>query len=386
MLVKAEPKSCMRHTLLERSARVSRRVLGCCLFVVGVLLAAPPLHAAQDLTEAQLLEWFEAERQRAVDPEPLGNVRLDYEVHGHAYATAALLAQWKREVQGRPEHPRRRDIPIVERRLRDGPDLSFGSIWWPTADAWRQNIEPSRPTPGVVDYGDKGQQGYEHWRLLEGTVVREEPGSPSVRTEIRSRDHLIGLFFHGGMHLAGSQRVSDVRVSEDGWVIETEGESGWSSRFEGSWDAERSRGFIHRTEEYPPDDLPSLTFEFGPYELQPELARWCSTRIDYRRGRAPEQKRLEYVLAGVHRVDGERMAAVLRVPAIGREDAVRGLIAAGFEQDVGEGVVRTIDERGRVIATDRIAPAPPTSPALRIVGIVAAAAIVGVLVWMRVRG
>lgn len=348
--------------------------------------AAAPQDDAAPPTRERLLAWFEAERKLAADPAPLGNVRLDYEIHAHAYATHALLAKWKREVEGHPEHPRRADIPVVERRLRDGPDVSFGSIWRPSEDAWRQNIEPSRPTPGLVTYGDKGQQGSQHWRLFEGTVVLDKPGSPAVQGELAGLDHLLALFLHGAMHLAKGQDVGAVRIDGSAWAIETAGDNGWSSSFEGSWDAALDRGFVRRAEVRPAaKDWPVRVLELDHYEANPVLDQWVATSVDYRTGVGPEQSRLEYTLAGVHEVDRRRMAALLRIPAIGREDAIRGVIAAGTEQDVGQGVVRRIDDEGRVTATDRIDPAPPSSPVLRIVGVVAAVGIVAVLIWMRVR-
>lgn len=350
------------------------------------IIVAPAFSQGDELTKEKLLAWFEAERQLAADPAPLGNVRLDYEVHEYAPATPALLAQWKREAEGHPEHPKLRLIPVVERRLRDGPDVSLGSIWRPSDDAWRQNIEPSRPTPGVVVFGDRGQRGGQHWRLFEDTVVLEQPGSASVRSELAGLDHLLALFLYGGMHLAKTGSLGQVRVDGDTWTIEAASDNRWSWTYEGWWDSDLDRGFVSRIEERPAaKDWPTRVWALGPYEVDPVLARWVATRLDHRTGDGPDQSRMEYVLAGVHEIDKDRMAALLRVPAIGKEDAIRGVIAAGMEQDVGQGVVRRIDEAGRVTATDRIDPAPPSSPVLRIVGVAAAVGIVIVLIWMRLR-
>ncbi len=341
---------------------------------------------AEPLTRERLLAWFEAERQLAAHPPPLGNVRLDYEVYEHAFATPAVLAQWKQEVQGHPEHPKLQLIPVVERRLRDGPDVSHGSIWRPREDAWRQNVEPSKPTPGVVTFGDRGQRGSQHWRLFEDTVVLEQPGSSSVQSELASLHHLLGLFLHGGLHRGQTGEINSVSIDSDHWTIEGANDRGWSWSYEGTWNADLDRGFVHGVEERPAaKDWGARVWALGPYEVDPVLARWVATRVEYRAGRGAEQSRTDYRLGGAYPVETDRMAAVLLVPAIGKEDAVRGLIAAGMEQDVGEGVIRRIDVAGRVTATDRIDRPPPSSPVLRNVGIVAAVAIVGVLIWMRVR-
>ncbi|MCW5757777.1 MAG: hypothetical protein KIT54_11125 [Phycisphaeraceae bacterium] len=360
----------------------------CFVLATCVLVGWPAgvLGQGGELTREKLLAWFEAERAKAIDPPPLGNVRLDYEVREHAYATPALLAQWKREVEGRPEHPKRQLIPVVERRLRDGPDVAIGSIWRPGADAWRQNLEPSRPTPGVVAFGDIGQRGDQHWRLFEDTVVLEKPGSPSVIGEIAGLKNVMALFLHGGLHRGRSGKINSLEITGTSWTIEAANDNGWSWTYEGWWDSELERGFVRRVEERPAArDSSARVWDFGPYEVDPVLSRWVATRVDYRTGEGPEQSRMEHVLVGVHEVDKSHMAALLRVPAVGKNDAIRGVIASGFEQDVGQGVVRRIDEAGRVAETNRIAPPPPSSPVLRIVGIVAAVAIVVVLIWMRVR-
>lgn len=341
---------------------------------------------AGELTKEKLLAWFEAERAKAVEPPSMGNVRLDYEVHEYAFATPALLAQWKREVEGHPEHPKLQLIPVVERRLREGPDVSLGSIWRPSEDMWRQNLEPSTPTPGLVSFGDIGQRGDQHWRLFEDTVVHENSGSSSVRSELSGLQNLLALFLHGGLHRGRTGEISGLEVTGDLWTVAAANDNGWSWTYEGWWDSVLDRGFVRRVEERTAArDATASVWDFGPYEVNPVLSRWVATRVDYRTGDGPEQSRMEYVLAGVQEVDKSHMAALLRVPAIGKEDAIRGVIASGFEQDVGEGVVRQIDESGRVTATNRIDPPPASSPVLRIVGIVSAVAIVGVLIWMRVR-
>lgn len=135
-----------------------------------------------ELTREKLLAWFEAERAKAIDPPPLGNVRLDYEVREHATINAATMAQWKIDVEPYPEHPLRRRIVTEERRIKQGPDVTLGSIWRLRSDAWRHNKHPSVPTPGLALYGDYGQQGGQHWRLFEDSIVLDTPGSPVVQS------------------------------------------------------------------------------------------------------------------------------------------------------------------------------------------------------------
>jgi len=349
------------------------------------MIFAPAYGRGDEPTKEQLLAWFEAERQLAADPPPLGNVRLGYEMRQHASATPALLAEWKREVEGHPEHPRRRLIEVAERRLRDGPDISYGSIWRPSKERWRQNAEPSRPTPGVVTFGDRGQQGDRFWRLFEDAVVLDEAGSDGNRGEIAGLYNLLALFSHGGLYRGRSASVEAIEIVQDRWSIDASMENGWSWTHEGRWDGYLDLGIVNRVTEKPADDRPNRVWTFKEHVFDDNLSRWVCTHVDYRVGEGADQSRAEYLLTDVKEVEDRRLAAVLRVPAIGKEDAIRGVIAAGMEQDVGVGVVRRIDEAGRVTSTDRIAPPPPSSPMLRIVGLVAAVGIVGVLTWMRVR-
>jgi len=194
------------------------------------------------------------------------------------------------------------------------------------------------------------------------------------------------MFLHGGLYAGATSELTVASIDGDAWSIKAVSANGWSRIIHGSWDPDLGRGFVRRIEERPADEgWPVHVWTFEDYAVDPVLARWVATRVDHQTGDGPEQARMEYVFAGVQAVESGRMAEILRVPSIGREDAIRGLIASGTEQDVREGVTRKIDESGRVTATDRVTRPASTSPVLRIIGIVAAVGIVGVLIWIRVR-
>lgn len=361
----------------------------CFVLATCVLVGWPAgvLGQGGELTREKLLAWFEAERAKAIDPPPLGNVRLDYEVREHATINAATMAQWKIDVEPYPEHPLRRRIVTEERRIKQGPDVTLGSIWRLRSDAWRHNKHPSVPTPGLALYGDYGQQGGQHWRLFEDSIVLDTPGSPVVQSSGASLEHLIGLFLYGGLQQGRSGQIGEVKFTSDHWTVEAANERGAAWTYEGRWDATHDRGFVRRIELRPAVGQPPRIWEFQDYQFDPVLEHWIAKRVDQIFSDGKHRALTEHVVTAVEPVPADVMRAVLRVPATGREDAVRGMVAAKQEQDVPSGRVRYFDERGHETHSQPITqPTTKATGRFQALGIIAAVAIVGILIYLRVRG
>lgn len=361
----------------------------CFVLVACVLVGVPAgaLGQAGEPTKENLRAWFEAERAKAIEVAPLGDVRLDYEVREHATIDAATLAQWKREVEPHPEHPLRRRIMFEERRLQNGPDITYGSIWRPRDDGWRHSKHPSVPAEGLAAFGDYGRQGDRNWRLLEDSVVLDTPRSPVVESASASLEHLIGLFLYGGLRNGSTGEIVDVTIRGDRWTIEVANERGAEWTYEGSWNAEHDRGFVRRLELRASSKVPPRIWEFKDYKIDPVLDGWIATRVDQIFSDGERQALTEHLVIAVEPVSAEVMRAVLRVPAPGKEDAIRGVVAANQEQDVPSGQVRFFDERGREIHSQPIVPPKTKATGLfQTLGIVAAVSIVGILIYIRVRG
>ena len=367
----------------------------CFCFVLAACVVAgwPALSLGQgggqagELTKEKLLAWFEAERAKAVDVAPFGYVRLDYEVREHATIDASTLAQWKADVEPYPEHPQRHRIITEERRLQNGPDITKGSIWRLRSDAWRQSKHPSVPTERLSTFGDYGRQGDQNWRLFEDNVVLDTPGSPVVQSIEASLNHLVSLFLYGGLNNGSSGTVGEVTIRGDRWTIGAAHERGVEWTYEGHWNTEHDRGFVRRLEMRAGGDRPPRIWEFKEYKIDPVLEGWIATQVDQIFSDGKQSALTEHVVTAIEPVPAEVMRAVLRVPTAGREDAIRGVVAAKQEQDVPGDEIRFFDERGRETHSQPIT--PPKAKAtglLRTVGIAAAMAIVGILIYLRVRG
>lgn len=349
------------------------------------MIVTPAYGQSDELTKEKLLEWFEAERAKAVEPAPFGYVRIDYEVRWHATINAATLARWKREAEPHPEHPHRSRIPIEERRLRDGPDVMKNSMWRLRDDAWRVSSHPAVPTPGLATFADNGQQGEQLWRLFDDSVVIEAPDSSLAKGAVSGMKSSVGMFLHGGLNKGTTGEIEKVDIRGDRWIIEAASERGWGWTYEGDWDAEADRGFVRRLEERPSSGLSTWVWEFKEYRNDPLLDAWVATTVDNIVSSKEQRALTEYEVVAIEPVPSDEMRAVLRVPAVGREDAIRGAVR-GQEQDVAAGEIRRFNDDGRIVSREPIVPVKTKATGkFQVLGLVAAIAIVGILVWLRIR-
>lgn len=359
---------------------VRRMVVGFALCILVV-----PANGQGELTEEKLLAWFEAERAKAVEPAPLGHLRIDYEAREHATINAATLVRWKREAEPHPEHPHRSRIPIEERRLRYGPDKRAGSIWLLRDDAWRISSEPVEPRPGVAIYGDRGQHGDQHWRLYEDSVVLETSESQSAKGIVSGMKTFVSMFLYGGLNKGATGRIENIDIRGDRWTIEAASERGWGWTYEGNWDSEVDRGFVRRLEERPSSGLSTRVWDFKEYRHESHLGTWIATAVDKTVSSKEQRALTEYVVVAIEPVPSDEMRAVLRVPAVGREDAIRGTVR-GQEQDVAAGEIRQFNSDGRIVSREPILPVrTKATGSLQFLGVLAAITIVGILIWLRIR-
>ena len=103
-----------------------------------------------DDTLARLKSWLDRAWEEAQTLPSISDASLRWRVEDRFVPTQAELDALRKEVAGRPDHPKRPQLNIYERRLRDGPDVVHYELWLDGEDRWRLN---TNFPPGFLDGG-----------------------------------------------------------------------------------------------------------------------------------------------------------------------------------------------------------------------------------------
>ncbi|MBL8763345.1 MAG: hypothetical protein JNM07_03650 [Phycisphaerae bacterium] len=356
--------------------------------VTAALWAAPVTCVAQHAAEVEA--WI---RKTAAESEsfvPRGPVLVSWKSAGHAVAREEVEG-WKREIENHPEHPRRMDIEVHERRARDGPDVATLRLLIEDADRWR--VVGDHPYLSEK-YLDCGFEGRTLWHLTADVLgLRSsragDPGSIAGE-ELRKMLQNPRIFVSQGLYLIAALNdakvVLDVTIAGADWTASVAWPDGFTGRAEGSWAAAAGEGRVRLVECAPgANQLPTIWARMIAWTRDEVLARPCASVIELRLGES--ESTLTYL--GSRPISVEEVRAAARPPDPlkgGNTDPVRGELALKRLNDLRDGGTVLSVREGAAWSTKDfgVLGADPVRW-LQPIGWVVAASIVTMLIVLRVR-
>lgn len=340
--------------------------------------------------QSDIQAWFQSEWDAAARDYDLSGVKIRWRVDGLKVPPADEIARLRESVKGRPDHPEKGYLELIERRLR-GEDLATRiQLWWLSDSEWRVSE-------------DDGQGGYWDRACTRGTcwsVTRDQlnivslarrptgfdvhyDASPTIAsTKLDAR-----LFLTGGLHsvAAMGSKVPILTRSDDGWVARC---SGRTNDLDCSIRVERpsTQDRWHITEveiRVHGGSRPAgmWSCRSSDWQYDEVIARWVASKI-VETDSVTGVRTLVFDDAAAFSVEEGRM--MFAVPDHQRADAVRGQWSFASVRDLREGAARYTQrsEKGFVGVEPGATPAERSRRMLRYTGwVVAALGVLGVLAW-----
>jgi hypothetical protein len=361
--------------------------------------------AAPSLDEVR--EWFLKARHEASKPiEPLGAIHVRIRTEHPPTVDAATLRAWREEVAGKPQHPLRREIEIMERRLAR-PDVSVQTFWYIAADRWRVSRDLNYTADGRdgTHFFDAGARGTRRWelrpeslRLYDGLT---SPATLQAHEEINRGliEQSLRLFFYSCLDFGTrSADLDGLQFHVDGhrWRASLANDRGWRWTYEGTWHAESKQGLVLRAEEHRPEQTePSAIYNFSGHTTDPALRRLIPHKVDHYSAVLNTTREITWLGSATgDRQVIERVATGPWIPTGHRgteyrevDDPLRGAIRLARLHDYRGGRVRrtdyTQDGLAETVFLER--PSPPRKvQRLRVAGWVAMGVLVSGFILFRI--
>lgn len=359
----------------------------CRLLTTALIIASAATASARAQTAAEIEAWMKklwADTQDFNPPEP---VEIRWTFAAPAVVSAETLTQWKREVEGKPEHPRRSEIPVQERRLHDGPDKGAVTLLYADSALWRQ-IE-NHPYNLSTLYSDAAFDGHVCWHLNSQSLSLWD-GRDKDASQAAERRKLallpVQLFLSQALSLTSVGRdsaVLDIAVKVGGWTARTRSASGGRSVVTGSWDSGQHVGIVSQVQIWPPkSEKSSMTVVMSGHRYDHELNRLIPGRI--LRSGATMAETIDYL--GSKKVSRSVVAAAAAPPDPLGSDSVHGPLKLKRVNDyTGSMALLKINDGTPGWAEHPLGTVPTERSWLKWFGWSAVAAILVTIVVMRVR-
>lgn len=303
-----------------RTARIA-------ITIIAGLLTPPVARATPEAAEA----WFRAAWEAPLPT--IDDMHLRVIVESHEAPTRAELAAWRREIEGRPDHPRRRDIEIAERRLAHGPDVHTYDIWLGPDNQGRVNLtEANGYVFDVAVYG-RNAWGYSPSQLT--VALRDRiPPEYNYPAELRRVHRIVQSAIAGGFSVGNAaygMQIVDFTTTQNGenWTANVGfPDRGMMLRLAGTFDAETGRGFATEARVTRSDESPDERGRFWRYgELATIHSHSLATVSEeyFSDGRLD----LRYRIESPRPLERDELQRVTAIPDPSRHgDAVRGAIGS----------------------------------------------------------
>lgn len=305
-------------------------------FITIVFTAAPLSAATLSADEDAVRAWFAKEWAAASKWPDVGLLQLDVTDEAHPRLTDAEYAALKAEVEGRPEHPRKREYETLTTIRRDGPYRFGYLIALGGEERWRFGMTYSS---GSVKYFDQALTPKHAWKLTETALEvldrdAVEAGDPSqdIRNSFRTFLPVVSQLLSGdliGYAFMGRYEAGAVSVDGPRWKVTlragSEPESMTEVHVAGRWDSAAGRGFVEtsRIVRSPVAGVAGSTRRFLDWRLDANSGLWWARRVENRGANGVLDR--VHVLNGVRRLTDSEFDALVAVPADGREDPWRGM-------------------------------------------------------------
>lgn len=297
----------------------------------GIAVVALATATAQPQVDQETVQrWFDAEWDRSHEEFDLDKAVIHYRVEYRDTVDAAQIDEWKRQAEGKPDHPLHREIAKYERRLLNGPDIKKCTVWFQGPGKWRCN-ETSLYDPAVGMY-DSAVSGNVAWGMTDGQLRIFDKDKPEDGFDVPSNEETIrahlGRMLYGGV---GYGRTSThmrepLDLSGTRWLVKVSSGDGYACEYRGRWDADAGRGFIEEWEVTACDGYPRVGARrtYSDWKLDPVMNRWVCGEVVYYN----TDGRIEaLVFERAEPFDPADFKKIAAIPSVRKPDPVRGELA-----------------------------------------------------------
>lgn len=288
-----------------------------------------------DPSTEQVLEWYKTQLDEASKPYTFDGFSLRWDTHLYTMMSDDELAQMRRDVEGKPDHPGRMQLQLHDQAKSRGYILNQHQLFANGKDQWRYNFSQ-------VDlyYTDSVLSRNASWRTTPTEIRLYSPADSlsgaDPRLTVRHDENVFTvdvdrIFFGlaGAMRRVGAEVVT-ADVQGDNWTVTASsptvvnGRSVVSYEIAGEWNSEARRGFVRsvRNLTYPSAEWEGDTETFDAWVIDPKHDIWYCPKVIISKQNGRKYRSVENIsLSGLP--EGG-FPAVIVPPTHGGSDAVRG--------------------------------------------------------------
>lgn len=354
-----------------------------------ILLASLTFSTALAQTNAdEVRAWVRAQWAAADSPlDGIAGNMIDFRLWEAPKLTKEQIAELEKLVEGKPDHPARREIATGKRQLASGGDVRRYRVWANSSTEFRI----SEDTPYVEAlYIDVARAAGVRWMMVPVQLqVGDEGSGPGININPYVGS-LLNYFRFGGLNRgrAIELKLEEIEVGGMSWIAMARSKkTGLESRFSGRWDPVAGRGFVERSVTLKCPAMPEAVGEerrFDNWARSEQLGEWLAGTIEERT--KDGVVKIRYTLDGVTPYTPAEFEALTRVPSVDGEDPVRGVTTYKSVYDYRPGASAMSQRRGEDQTVPVIAPVPAESSIwLRYTGWGVLSIAIVVLVALRLR-
>lgn len=308
-------------------------------FGVGVLVAGAFFIAtssqsqAAPATKEQVLSWFEKQQAAAKDIKTLAGKMIRYRMIVGGRPNEAEVEELRRTVAGKPDHPARKKLAILERRLKNGPDVSEVSA------VRNDELHFRVSTNALYDktWTEMAADGGIAWTTTDGgqLMLRDKESGEDYASAFNayhsSAAIAIGNLVFGGVweDTDWPEKIENVSVDGTRWslrIVRTSPDNSiFFIDFNGTWNESTSTGTVKEKKLLSDGKPPVLEIKttLEGWKFDSVLGRDVASRVVIE-NRDPDfgAKTLEWI--GAEEIDAKKFNAIVAVPKLNTPDPLRG--------------------------------------------------------------
>ncbi|MCG3122840.1 MAG: hypothetical protein GIKADHBN_01243 [Phycisphaerales bacterium] len=359
-------------------------------YISHIVLCVAALFTAADDRESLTL-WLTELAARG--PERPANVVYEFDIAYPSQLSSSELALLGARVRGHPDHPELSVYEAESRRAKSGPDIKPNVLYWREEGAWRLNVGYGDGFDPAIRFVDTCVRPDRAWRLIpeQLTLIDPASGYPADRnyaaneaTFLRDVDAILD----GGMR----RRLPGAAVK----AASAEGDR-WNASFVIDGREFEYSGTLVRGQtggvRFQPHRFKILTHadpEFiGQHELY-EQWRWdeilgqsVATHVTFVRPSGTIDH--EVMLKSIRRLGDDEFDRVTAIPEVGSTEPIRGDLRITRVFDLRPAAMEVRFPQDSTRAAMPLSTGAREDGIMRVIGWCAAATIVGILAWLRVR-
>ncbi len=296
----------------------------------------------------QILEWYKSQVDQASKPLKFNGFSLTWDSHLYTMMSDDELAQMKRDVEGKPDHPGRMQLQLHDQAKSRGFVLNQHQLFANGKDQWRYNFSQV----GLY-YTDSVLSRSASWRTTPTEIHLYSPADSlsgaDPRLTVRHDENVFAIDVDrvlfglaGAMRRVGATEIT-VTVPGDNWKLTASsptvvnGRSVVSYEVAGDWDNQAQRGCVRsvRNVTYPSAEWEGDTEAFDAWIIDPKHDIWYCPKVSISKQNGRKYRSVENItLPGLP--EGG-FPAVIVPPTHGGSDAVRGKYTQSVVTDYPRG-------------------------------------------------